>query len=128
MSKDFTPQMHYLVGKQHPEIYLNNITIKVKGVPDKKMFTDEQMALKEKYKTFYICAADIFFKLYKKYDIEKFEKINSLIEELVKASDTSTFPKPLVDWFYGRLDEAFYYHKRNDEMFCEWLETYLNSW
>ena len=127
MSKDFTPQMHYAVSKQYPEIYMGNITIHIKGKPDTKIFTDEQMELKAKYKTFYICASDIFFKIYEKYSTEKFEKINSLIESLVETTDTSSFPNELVDWFEGKLDENFYYHERNDELFLEWLETYLNS-
>ena len=33
----------------------------------------------------------------------------------------------LVDWFEGKLDENFYYHERNDELFLEWLDTYLSS-
>ena len=126
MSRDFTPQMHFLVSKEHPEIYSGNFIIKIEGQPDKKMFTDEQMQLKEKYKTFYVCASDIFFKIYEKYSIEQFERINKLIEELVSTTDESKFPKQLVDWYYGKLDKNFYYHERNDEMFCEWLETFLS--
>ena len=127
MSKDFTPQMHYLVSKEYPEIYSGNFIIHIEGKPDRKMFTDKQMQLKEKYKTFYVCAADIFFKIYEKYSTEKFEKINNLIENLVVTEDTSSFPKELVDWYQGKLDKAFYYHETNDEMFCEWLETFLGT-
>ena len=127
MSRDFTPQMHYAVSKQYPEIYMGNMIIHIEGKLDTKMFTDEQMELKSKYKTFYICAADIFFKIYKKYSTEKFEKINNLIESLVEATDTSSFPNELVDWFEGKLDKNFYYHERNDELFLEWLDTFLSS-
>ena len=127
MSRDFTPQMHYLVSKEYPEIYSGNFIIHIEGKPDRKMFTDEQMQLKEKYKTFYICAADIFFKIYEKYSTEKFEKINNLIESLVEATDTSSFPNELVEWFEGKLDKNFYYHERNDELFLEWLDTFLSS-
>ncbi len=127
MSKDFTPQMHYAVSKQYPEIYMGNMIIHIEGKPDTKMFTDEQMELKSKYKTFYICAADIFFKIHEKYSTEKFEKINNLIESLVETTDTSSFPNELVDWFEGKLDKNFYYHERNDELFLEWLDTFLSS-
>ena len=127
MSRDFTPQMHYAVSKQYPEIYMGNMIIHIEGKPDTKMFTDEQMELKSKYKTFYICAADIFFKIYKKYSTEKFEKINNLIESLVEATDTSSFPNELVEWFEKKKKKNFYYHERNDELFLEWLDTFLSS-
>lgn len=123
MSRDFTPQMHYLISRENPEMYRSQMTFTIAGQEPIKKFTDEQLGLMAKYETLYPITADIFFDLRDKMSESDFERLNETFKELVNTPklDWGKFPTELVKYYTGELDPSFHYHEENDRLFKEWV-------
>ena len=123
MSRDFTPQMHYMISREYPLIYQSQITYTFSGQEPAPMFTEEQLELMKKYNTLYPITIDFFFELRDRMSERDFERLNDTFKELVitPQREWDKFPEELVKYFKGELDPLFYYHEDNDRLFKEWV-------
>jgi len=123
MSRDFTPQMHYMISRENPYMYQSQITCTIAGQEPAPMFTEEQLELMKKYDTLYPITIDFFFELRDRMSERDFERLNDTFKELVitPQREWDKFPEELVKYFKGELDPSFYYHEDNDRLFKEWV-------
>ena len=124
MSKDFSPQVHWMVHRRYPEIHLSNGEFHLKdGV--KMLYTDEELADRRTHEYLQVMASDIYNDIKKLLSPAQFEKLNTLLKDLVEADmqnkSTSHFPEAVTTWYYNRHDH--YYHEPNDNEFMEFLRT-----
>ncbi len=128
MSKDFSPQMHWISYLRCPDIYLSNImwTIDGKSFP---MFTEDELADRRNHVAMQVLASDIYGKIRSLLSDEDFESLNGTLQKLVDADvcggDMSAFPNEMLDWYFNRHDH--YYHEPNDEEFLGFLEKFYGT-
>ena len=129
MSRDFTPQMHYMISRENPHMYQSQITYTLVGQEPAPMFTEEQLELMKKYDTLYPITIDFFFELWERMSERDFERLNDTFKELVAApqKDWNRFPEELVKYFKGELDPSFYYHEDNDRL-CLYVKESGKYW
>ena len=128
MSRDFSPQMHWGAYKVQPEIYTSNIEYHIKGQKPFSLYTEEELKDRVNHIAVHVTASGIYRQIRSMLSDESFEKLNTMIADLVKAdfegNNTFVFPKELCDWYFNRRDH--YYHEPNDEELLSWIKLYFN--
>ena len=132
MGRDFTPAERFLANKESGfEVYLQNLEFQV-GDSKGRMYTEEEQAIRLRYKICAVAMSGFFLSLYRHYPEEDrhrvFEKLEKMIGDMEAAclkGKTAFFqcdvPETMKDWFLGRLDKSFHYCEQNDQMFKEWV-------
>ena len=132
MSRDFTPAERFITNKASGfDSWLQNIEFKY-GDKTGWMFSEEDQAIRLRYKNCAVAMSGIFLSLYRHYPEEERERVFDKLEKYVSdmqdayLKGSSAFsqcdvPQPMKDWFLGRLDKSFYYCETNDQMFFEWV-------
>ena len=124
MSKDFSPQMHWMVHLRYPEIHFSNIEMNFNGKRWMR-FTEEELADHRKHEVLWVLASDIYDDIKALLSPDDFEELCVMLKNLVEADtqnkSTSSFPSEVTDWYYNRHD--YYYHEPNDKAFMEYLSN-----
>lgn len=127
MSRDFSPKQCWLANKESSQeipfgIYLQNFRWIING-EDHWAYTDEELQDRRNHKYLAVTGADIYKDVRNFLTNENFEKLNTLIGEMIEADDdgkcTSSFPKEMTDWYFNRNNH--YYHEPNDEEFLDYI-------
>ena len=131
MGRDWAPVEHYLVEQRqikqgHGSIwdFLDGLAFHHKDGTVEKMHSDEEMALRKQFPELGRLLMDDFPELY-----ERLSKIRGGIDllhakddELARFIETDingTSDSLVVRWFFGQLDEHFYYAEKNNRAFVE---------
>ncbi len=124
MSRDLTPRECFYMNKQFPGLFFQNIEYHLNDGTVFNIYTEEELADRRAHEYINVLAVDIYGKLKKILDKDKFEKLNDLFKELteadLKGSDMSVFPKEITDWYFNKPRE--HYREPLDEMFLEYIE------
>ncbi len=127
MSRDFAPKDHLMAhkmwlesGEQSP--YLSNIVMRFSG-KERLMYTEEELQDRQNHEALAVMGSDIYSTLREKLSPEKFNEINSILNELGKRycsnDPLDDFPRPMLTWFFN--EHKHYYHEPNDEEFVEYV-------
>ena len=132
MGRDFTPAERFLANKESGfDVYLQNLEFQV-GESKGRMYTDEEQAIRLRYRNCAVAMSGFFLSLYRHYPEKErarvFERLEKMIGDMEAAfmkGKTAFFqcdiPQTMKDWFLGRLDKSFHYCEPNDQMFFEWV-------
>ena len=127
MSRDFSPKQCWLVNKESSQeipfgIYLQNFRWNING-EDHWAYTDEELLDRRNHKYLAVTGADLYKDVRNFLTNENFEKLNTLLGEMIEADDdgkcTSSFPKEMTAWYFNRNNH--YYHEPNDEEFLDYI-------
>lgn len=135
MSRDFTPEQHFLVDLSQKNAIRNSV-LTWTSTEGKEIRIDNHLA-KDRYPEFSFLY-ERFDELYKKYaDNEKVLKLFDRIEGSIKEAEdqtmngslpfTTKFDTIVQNWFEGKLDPNFYYHETNDDLFSEFIEGEIKA-
>lgn len=140
MGRDMTPREKYCAYNQYGDLFKGNVTITSSDGKISKLFSDEEMKLREKYPRFAILFTDyghlneVIGNRVSNID-EVYKKLEEFSTEIEKLDDFDDdledycyhLPTEFVEWYMGKLDEAFYYSIVNDRLFVDWVSNNIQE-
>ena len=124
MGRSFTPSEllaaeFVLNGKTWADV-ASTLTIQLGNEPPKPMYTEQEIEIIRKYNFLGRTYQDDLIRLY----AQGYEKELLIVENEIQSFIENNGPMDdsvISRWFYGKLDPTFYYEKRNNELFAEYI-------